>query len=285
VKFLIVDDDRTCRELMRDILSPFAVCHLAFDGHEAVAAFRLAIADGQPYDLVLLDIMMPGMDGHEVLEAIRRLEGQRGISGLDAAKVVMTTALRDSKHCIRAFEQGCESYYTKPVEERRLLQQVAGLLGELRRTSVPAPQPSRNARYLIVDDDGVCRALMKDILAPYGHCTFAYDGQEAVDCVRLTLEDGKPYDLITLDIMMPGMNGHDALRGIRALEAQRGIRGSDGAKIIMTTALRDSKHCVQSFREGCESYVTKPVDEGQLLDKMRELGLLGEERASLPARA
>ena len=228
--------------------------------------------DGQPYDLVCLDIMMPGMDGHEVLDGLRDLERQHGISGLDAAKVVMTTALRDSKHCIRAFEQGCESYYTKPIEKRSLLQQVAELLGEMHAASVPEPQALRNARYLIVDDDGVCRALMKDILSPFGQCTFAYDGQEAVDSVRLALEDGRPYDLITLDIMMPGMNGHDALRGIRALEAARGIRGSDGVKVIMTTALRDSKHCIQSFREGCESYVTKPVDEGQLLDKMRELG-------------
>ena len=151
MKFLIVDDDRACRELMHDILSPYATCHLAFDGHEAVAAFRLALDDGQPYDLVCLDIMMPGMDGHEVLEAFRGLERQHGISGLDAAKVVMTTALRESKHCIRAFEQGCESYYTKPVQEQRLLQQVEGLLGELRRSSAPRNRLRRRrspSRYL-----------------------------------------------------------------------------------------------------------------------------------------
>jgi two-component system chemotaxis response regulator CheY len=129
-------------------------------------------------------------------------------------------------------------------------------------------------KFLIVDDDGVCRALLQAILSPYGRCFLAYDGQEAVDAFRLALEDNEPYHLVCLDIMMPNMNGHDALKAIRALEAKHGIVGSDGAKVIMTTALRDSKHCVQSFREGCEGYVTKPVHEGELLQRMRDLGLL-----------
>ena len=197
----------------------------------------------------------------------------------------MTTALKDSKHCIRAFEAGCEGYLTKPITEQALLEQVELLLGtpppvvEPSKAEAPVRAPSRCLdqpaldRYLIVDDDRLCRLLLADILKPYGQCDFAYDGGEAVDAVRLALEDGAPYDMICLDIMMPGVSGHDALQAIRALEVEHGLRGSDATKVIITTALRDSKHCIQSFREGCESYVTKPVAEDELLAQMQQLGL------------
>ncbi|MDY0169228.1 MAG: response regulator [Thermoguttaceae bacterium] len=293
MKFLIVDDDPVCRKLLKTILSPYADCDLAFDGNEAVDAVRLSLEDGQqPYDLICLDIMMPGIDGYEALEAIRQLEAQHGNGGLDGVKIIMTTALVDPKHCIQAFRQGCESYVTKPIQPEELLEQVRSLLGGELQKRLPqtpktartpaAPQPvqptdsadGKTPRYLIVDDDGVCRALLKAILASRGHCVFAYDGQEAIDAVRLALEDDRPFDLICLDIMMPGVNGHEALKGIRRLEQEHGIGGSDGVKVIMTTALRDAKHCIQSFREGCECYVTKPIDETELLAKMQDLGLL-----------
>lgn len=293
MKFLIVDDDSVCRKLLHTILAPHGTCDLATDGAEAIDAVRLALADGRPYDLICLDVMMPRTDGHEALKAIRQMESQRGIHGSDGARIIMTTALADSKHCIQAFLQGCESYMTKPIQADKLLEQVRMLAGDKPRvnpaakspeTAVlpatePTSPPSRIAerprpRYLIVDDDAVCRALLKEFLSQHGHCTYAYDGQEAIDAVRLALEDHQPYNLICLDIMMPGTNGHEALAAIRQLEDMHGICGSDRVNVIMTTALRDSKHCIQSFREGCECYLTKPIDEGELLASMRRLGLL-----------
>ncbi len=288
-RFLIVDDDAVCRALMNEFLKPYGQCDLAYDGHEGLAAFRMALDRRQPYDLVCLDIMMPGSDGHQVLGSLRKMESERGIHGSDGVNVIMATALRDSQHCVRAFKEGCESYITKPIKEPDLLEQVKLLLGELppkvvvseAETEVSAPSQSSNqpapARYLIVDDDRVCRELLGDTLKPYAQCDFAYDGAEAIDAVRLALEDGAHYDLVCLDIMMPGTSGHDALQGIRDLEASHGVRGSDAVKVIMTTALRDSQHCIQAFREGCESYVTKPIRESELFARMRQLGLLPAE--------
>lgn len=293
MKFLIVDDDSVCRKLLHTILEPHGACDLATDGAEAIDAVRLALAEGRPYDLVCLDVMMPGTDGHEALKAIRQLESQRGIHGSDGARIIMTTALADSKHCIQAFLQGCESYMTKPIQAEKLLEQVRMLASDKPCVNLanktpasggaPAtepwppqssPEPRPRPRYLIVDDDAVCRALLKEFLSQYGHCTFAYDGQEAIDAVRLALEDQQPFNLICLDIMMPGTNGHEALAAIRQLEDTHGICGSDRVNVIMTTALRDSKHCIRSFREGCECYLTKPIDENELLDSMRRLGVL-----------
>ena len=261
---------------------------MAVDGKEAVDAVRLALEDGCPYDLICLDIMMPELDGHQALEGIRKLERERRIFGYDGVKVIMTTALKNSKHCIQSFREGCEAYCTKPLREEELLKHIRNLMGGLarlpdakpraatpsaERTPRTAEQPG-SGRFLIVDDDRACRVLMRTILSPYGRCSFACDGREAIDAVRLALEDGTPYDLICLDIMMPGVDGHAALQEIRRLEAEHGVHGLDGVKVIMVTALRDSKQCIQSFREGCESFFTKPVDEEKLLDKMREMGLL-----------
>ncbi len=298
MKFLIVDDDRLCRVLVEGMLSPYGKCHTAYDGNEAINAFRLAVEDREPYDLVCLDIMMPNMDGHQVLEAIRDVERHHGIGGSDGVKVIMTTALEDSKHCMRAFREGCEAYVTKPVDEKLLLERVGELLGGLpeprppeevaAETPPPPPLPaamlagaeisarmaSGQGRFLIVDDDGVCRELLRVMLSSFGQCDLAYSGREAVEAVRLALEDGRPYDMICLDIMMPGMSGHETLMAIRELEKKRGRLGSDGVKVIMTTALCDAKHCIQAFREGCESYLTKPVHQAQLLEQMRDLDVL-----------
>jgi two-component system chemotaxis response regulator CheY len=202
-------------------------------------------------------------------------------------KVIMTTALNDSKHCIAAFREGCESYVAKPIVEDQLLAQMQVLLGPLppkaanRASHCEASEASAadqatagGGRFLIVDDDPVCRELLRDLLRSRGACDVAYDGQEAIEAIRLSLEDGRPYDLVCLDIMMPGTDGHDALRSIRQVEEEFGRLGSDGVKVIMTTALSESKHCIAAFKEGCESYITKPIREDELFRAMDELGVL-----------
>jgi two-component system, chemotaxis family, chemotaxis protein CheY len=132
-------------------------------------------------------------------------------------------------------------------------------------------------RFLIVDDDTVSQETLREMLSSYGSCNVAVDGTEAVDAVRAALDAGEPYDLVCLDILMPNTGGHDALRAIRRLEAERGIAGSDGVRVIMTTALRDSRHCLQAFREGCESYMSKPINPTELVQQMYALGVLKRE--------
>ncbi len=97
-------------------------------------------------------------------------------------------------------------------------------------------------RILLAEDNFVTRKLMVAILSQYGECDVAVDGMEAVDAFLMALEDGKPYDLICLDIMMPVMDGFQALVGIRNLEKERNIAEKQAVKVIVTTALRDEKH-------------------------------------------
>ncbi len=127
MKSLVVEDDFAARKLMQRWLSQVSDCDIAVNGIEAVAAFNEALTNSDPYDLICLDIMMPLMDGHQALEAIRQIESEQGIVGLDSVKVIMTTVLGDSKHVMGAFREGCEGYVVKPVEKQKLLAEMERL--------------------------------------------------------------------------------------------------------------------------------------------------------------
>ena len=118
---LIVEDTFVDRRVLQKLLSEFGECHVATNGEEAIEAFKLAYVDGKPYDLVCLDIKMPGIDGHQVLAAFREEEARLGIGGLKAVKVVMTTALEGSENVLNSFWSGCEGYLHKPVDKAQLL--------------------------------------------------------------------------------------------------------------------------------------------------------------------
>lgn len=129
---LIVEDDFASRKLLQTILAPYGHCDTAANGKEAVDAFRLAWDEDRPYDLICLDIMMPEMDGQEVLREVRNYEDQRGVPDSDRAKVIMTTAAGDRQNVVEAATAGIEAYLVKPIDRQRLLDEVGrlGLLGE-----------------------------------------------------------------------------------------------------------------------------------------------------------
>ena len=137
-------------------------------------------------------------------------------------------------------------------------------------------------RFLIVDDDEISRKLLVKILSDYGHCDVATNGVEALKAVRRAWEAKAPYDLVTLDIMMPEMDGQEALCEIRKLEDTAGIHGPAGTKVLMVTALEDTKNIISAFRAGCEGYVVKPIDRRAIVDKLAELGLLPAQEQTIP---
>ena len=129
-------------------------------------------------------------------------------------------------------------------------------------------------RILIVEDDFTCRRVLGRILESYGSCDVAIDGEEAVKAVKLALGGGEYYDLICLDIMMPKMDGQAALRQIRAMEEDRGIRVGQGAKIIITSALHDSKNVMEAFRAQCDGYIIKPYDRARINAELKQLEVI-----------
>lgn len=128
-------------------------------------------------------------------------------------------------------------------------------------------------RILIVDDSFLTREIVKDSLSPFGDCTIAVNGEEAIQAFEKALEDNRRYDLICLDIRMPIMNGDQALVKIREIEKEAGISFAQEVKVIMTTACDDPKTVVDSYyRGGATSYLVKPFDEAALLKEVRKLG-------------
>ncbi len=129
-------------------------------------------------------------------------------------------------------------------------------------------------KTLIVEDDFTSRLLLQELLKGYGPSHVAVNGKEAVEAVRAALEANEPYDLICLDIMMPEMDGQEALREIRALEDARGITSSYGAKIIMTTALGDLKNVSAAYGSLCDAYLVKPIEKVKLREELNKLELV-----------
>jgi two-component system chemotaxis response regulator CheY len=131
-------------------------------------------------------------------------------------------------------------------------------------------------RMLVVEDNFTARFALKEILSPLGDCDIVVDGDEAVQAFRLAWEEKRPYDLVCMDIMMPQMDGQEALGQIRAMEKQLGVGGPEEVKVIMITALGDPKTVVKAFyKGGATSYLVKPIDKERLIGEVRNLGLLG----------
>jgi two-component system chemotaxis response regulator CheY len=132
MRVLIVDDDFYSRVMLHDMLRPVAECHIAVNGEEAVGAFKKALDDGRPYDLVCMDLMMPEMDGQQALREMRGYEDDLRLSPVKRCKVVVISMLEDSRETNDAFFLGgADCFLVKPVEEERFM-------AELRALGIPA---------------------------------------------------------------------------------------------------------------------------------------------------
>ena len=116
MKILLAEDDFASRKFMGKYLSKYGECDVTVDGGEALEAFCMAWEDEEPYDLLCLDIMMPVMDGFQVLEKVRKEEEKRGIAPEKRAKIIMTTALNEERNVKKAFHMDCTAYIGKPID-------------------------------------------------------------------------------------------------------------------------------------------------------------------------
>ena len=127
MRTLIVEDDFASRLFVQKVLSVYGEVHVAIDGHEAVEAFRIALEENAPYDLVCMDLQMPGMDGHEAIERIKGLEREANVPYDHEVKTIIITAFGDLKNVASGFSKGADAYLVKPLQKDQLLKEIQKL--------------------------------------------------------------------------------------------------------------------------------------------------------------
>lgn len=129
-------------------------------------------------------------------------------------------------------------------------------------------------KSLVVDDELVSRSKLKKIMEAFGPCDTAENGDQAVLAVIKAMNQDAPYAVILMDLMMPVMDGHEALKRIRAIEKERRIEPGKETRVIVVSSLEDQKNVCQAFFKGLASvYVTKPVNREAVDTALRSLNL------------
>ena len=127
MRTLIVEDNKDTGQLLQMIVEVYGEVEIAFDGLEALQALRQTWDTGQHYDLILLDVRMPRMDGLETLRCLREEEDHRSIIEAQRAKVIMLTAYADEQNMQLAFQLGCQGYIFKTQGKAKILQRLRAL--------------------------------------------------------------------------------------------------------------------------------------------------------------
>ena len=280
IRVLVVDDNDMSREILAEMLRIFHIdTSIAAGGTEAITLLKAA-AD-KPFDLVLMDWRMPGMNGDEVT---RRLRRDPDIS--PQPKVVMVTAYGREDVIQLAEQCGVDGFLVKPVSPSALLDTTLSALG---RGRIRGSGEERNrhsdglaefrqlagAHLLLVEDNDINREFAGELLRSAGiEVDEAGSGQEAVDTVRQNT-----YDAVLMDIQMPVMDGLEAARQIRALaKAPEGERFAT-LPIIAMTALAMEKDVEMSQAAGMNGHVTKPIAPDRLMAALLKHIRLSPERA------
>jgi two-component system sensor histidine kinase/response regulator len=260
---LVVDDNAVNRRILRAMLENWEMLPtVVASGAEALEEMRRALRVGMPFPLVLLDGIMPEMDGFTVATKMR---DQTGLAG---ATVMMLSAALSAAAADRCNELRIAGYFMKPVSESELLDAILlAIGGDVERRSTTNARPSVAAgsglRILIADDNAVNRAVVEGILGRSGHAfVHVANGREAVETVGREL-----FDLIFMDVQMPEIDGFEAVRRIR--EAERGTdRHTPIAAMTAHAMMGDRERCLAA---GMDDYLSKPLKKAEVLALVRQI--------------
>lgn len=253
---LVVDDNTTNRRILQEMLASWGMKPTVVEGgRQALTVLGRAQKDGSPFRLVLLDAMMPEMDGFTLAELIRR------DTDLLGSTLMMLSSANHREDAARCRDLGVASYLTKPIKQSALLDAIMVTLGPSAslddgHVAPSEPRPAspgrgRAMRILLAEDNAVNQRLAVSLLEKRGHrVTVARNGREALDA----LQDGR-FDVVLMDVQMPEMDGFEATAAIRAREQESG--GHTPIIAMTAHALKgDRERCLEA---GMDAYVTKPL--------------------------
>jgi len=271
LKVLVVDDNATSREILQDILESFTFdVYLSASGKEALEEIERADRD-KPFELVIMDWKMPGMDG---IEASRRIKSHPELRKIPP--IVLVTAYGREEVMRQADDIGLEGFLLKPVNSSVLFDAIMQALGkdikDVLRAGRKKDQSNEGlsaisgARVLLVEDNEINQQVAQEILQGAGLIvTVVNNGQAGVDAAK-----ENQYDVILMDIQMPVMDGHAATRKIREWEGEMRNEGKDPIPIIAMTAHAMAGDEQKSLDAGMNGHVTKPIDPAQLFATLQK---------------
>jgi two-component system, sensor histidine kinase and response regulator len=248
---LIIDDNATNRRILSELTRQWKMKpHLCDSGKSGLAELSRAASEGNPYRLLLLDEQMPGMDGMEVLDRIRRNPV------LQSVVIMMLTSGDQVTSAARCREMGVETYLIKPISPSDLLRSILLAIGVHRPAStvtLPATGISASSlslRILLADDNLVNQRVAMTMLGKMGHrITLATNGLEALEQWRQS-----DFDLILMDMQMPEMTGLQATMQIRREEAI-----GAHVPIVAMTASAMSEERDRCLAAGMDDFISKPI--------------------------
>lgn len=126
-------------------------------------------------------------------------------------------------------------------------------------------------KTLIVDDDEASRLLLQTLLSEICDCTLAVNGREAIEAVEKAIKEKSLYDLVCLDVLMPEVDGLDALKKIREVEQAHNIPDSLRCKVIMATTVSQMSRTMKAFHYGCSAYLVKPINKHDLYREIKKI--------------
>jgi len=266
---LIVDDNETNRRILHEILTNWGMHpSMAENGPRALAEMKRASETGQPYEVVLVDFMMPEMDGFTVAERIQE------DADLNCAALIMVSSAARPGDAQRSKELGIFRYLTKPVVQSELLNVILDMIGEpvvegilasARADQSAATTPT--LRVLLAEDGLVNQRVAVGLLEKRGHeVVLATNGREAVAAL-----EKDSFDVVLMDIQMPEMDGYEATAAIREKEQQTG----EHMPIIAMTAAAMKGDREECLAAGMDGYIAKPVNADQLFETLERYASAG----------
>ncbi|HWF45510.1 MAG TPA: response regulator [Bryobacteraceae bacterium] len=264
-RVLLIDDNRTNLENLRAILTKSAVRVSAVsEGQEAVAELKRAQAEGEKYDLVILDAEMPGQDGFALVE---QLGHERGLT---RPAVMMLTSINLAEHAARCRDLGI-AYLLKPVSAADLRETAARVIREMERplapklkpvpVRAPAPKPIMPVRILVAEDNAINQRVLALMLKRLNYEVHVADnGRAAVEAWK-----ERDFDLILMDMQMPHVDGLEATRYIRQAERT----GRKRVPILAVTANARAEDRAACLAAGMDDYLAKPIRSDELVEKVK----------------
>jgi CheY-like chemotaxis protein/HPt (histidine-containing phosphotransfer) domain-containing protein len=263
-RILVVDDNETNRHVLREQLKAWD-CRFdeAHNGKAALKRLREARADTDPFDIAIIDMQMPQMDGETLGRKIKEDSDL-----MDTILVMLTSAGRRGD-AARLKEIGFAGYLPKPVRHVQLFECLAAVTGMRKQASKAQPATlvtqhsiaedrKRRIRILVAEDDATNQKLVRYMLERFGYrADIVSNGQEAINALETVL-----YDIVLMDVQMPEMDGFEAAAHIRDPDS---AVPNHNVPIVALTA-----HAMKGYRERCieagmDEYVSKPIQPNQLL--------------------